>query len=431
MARAGLVGATSVRFLRPLNESNRHGLAGDISLTEKITLTGQKVSALQIALERARDPTILSLALGLPAGELFPSHELSEAAEVTLRDGAAVLQYGLPERRLKDHVVQLMHCRGVECTHEEIFLTAGAQQGLSLVAQMLLSQTNKKTILLEEAVYPGFLQAVEPHASQMIRVPTDMSSGIDIETARYILREGAHPAFLYTMSVGHNPLALTMTRERQQELADLAARHCLPIIEDDVYGFLQYDGRPVAPLISLNRDWVFYVGSFSKILAPALRVGWIVAPKKYMTTFSVLKEGCDINTGTLSQRIVCRYLDSHSLPDHIEYLQSQYRDRRNAMHEALLRHFQSQAVWKPPSAGFFFWLQSDTFGDTTALLEEALAKRVAFVPGEAFCPENDARYKKALRLNFSCCPANLIDTAVDRMALAVHERNERLAASYA
>lgn len=381
-------------------------------------------SALQRALERAHDPQVLSLALGLPAPEMFPSDELGIAAGDGLLQGRTALQYGIPEQRLKGHVVELMRRRGVECAEDEIILTTGAQQGLSLLAQLLLPGT-ENAIMVEEAVYPGFRQAVEPYCPTLVPIPIDLSCGIDIETAERVLRNRPRPAFLYTMSAGHNPLSLTMSADARQALVDLSLRHDLPIVEDDVYGFLQYDECPAPPLCSLSRDSVFYVGSFSKILAPALRIGWIVAPRDCITTLSVLKEGSDINTGTLAQRIVCRYLDSYSLPDHIERLRSEYKVRRDAMHAALLKSFPSGVHWRRPSAGFYFWVESDSFGDTTELLEDALKQRVAFLPGAAFSVASNQQYNRAMRLNFSHCCAQTIHQAVTRIATIVQERSAR------
>lgn len=391
-------------------------------------IISREPSALQRALERARDPQVLSLALGLPAPEMFPSEDMLEAASEAMREGRSTLQYGPPEQKIKSHIVELMRLRGVECAEDEILVTTGAQQALSLLAQLLLPGSDN-AVMVESAVYPGFRQAIEAFDPQFISIPIDLSSGIDIDAAKHALRRKPRPAFMYTISAGHNPLALTMTERAKHALVEVAMQHDLPVIEDDVYGHLQYEGHMEPPLRALDRERVFYVGSFSKILAPALRIGWIVAPRNCMTTLSVLKEGSDINTGTFAHRFVRRYLDSHSLPAHIERLRSEYRARRDAMHDALLECFPSGVHWKKPSAGFFFWVESELFGDTGDLLEDALSNRVAFLPGSAFATAPGGQYSNAVRLNFSHCSPTQIHEAVRRIAGTVQNRIARATAA--
>lgn len=372
-------------------------------------------SPLQKSLEIARDPSILSLALGLPAQELFPTAEIAEASAAVLRAGDAALQYAMPLDRLKSHVVGLMAARGVHCTEDEVFLTTGAQQALSLLAQLLLGPGQE--IWTADAVYPGFRQAVDPFSARLRAIPTDLARGLDVAAAEHMLVQGPRPAFLYVMSTGHNPLACNMPAEAQAELIEFACRHALPLVEDDVYGFLQYDEEVTPPLRSLASVRMYYIGSFSKILAPALRTGWIVAPAAELENLAALKEGSDINIATLSQRIVCQYLDTHPVAARIEFLRAAYHARRDAMDHALRRHLGSVAQWRRPSAGFFFWVAADAFGDTTELLAEAIRReRLAFVPGSAFSTEGGSRYRNALRLNFAQSSCETIAEGVSRLA---------------
>ena len=375
---------------------------------------------MQRALECALDPEVLPLALGLPATEFFPSQELAEAAAAVLRDDASTLQYGRPQSRLKQHVVDLMHRRGVKCTEDEIFLTSGAQQALSLLAQLLV-RDHGDPVLVGSAVYPGFRQAVEPMQARLIPVRMDATHGIDLEEGERLIREWPEPSFLYTMAVAYNPLGLTLNSEARRNLVGFAHRHRVAIVEDDVYGFLQYDGDPAPPLASLDREWVIYVGSFSKIIAPALRVGWIVCPRNLISSLSVLKEGSDINTGTVAQRVVCRYLDSTPLSRRIEDLQTRYGARRNAMQAALARRLAHRAQWQTPSAGFFFWVESDMLGDTQTLLPSAVRKGVTFVPGSAFSAPGSGLHRNAMRLSFSHCNPEAIDEGIGRIGAALRE----------
>jgi 2-aminoadipate transaminase len=365
-------------------------------------------SELQRSLDRAGDPSVLSLALGLPATELLPSGELAASAERILSDRRSV-QYGTVERRLKSHVVEVMRLRGVAVCEDEIVLTSGAQQALALLGQLLAPEAS--TILVDEAVYPGFRQAVAARAPQLV-------------SWRESHRKS--PAFLYTMSTGHNPLGITMSAQNRAELLAWSQARSTPIVEDDVYGFLQYDGEAAVPLRALDGHNLFYVGSFSKIVAPALRVGWIVAPRNCVSSIEFLKEGSDINTGTLAQRILCDYLTNYSLPSRVDQLRTHYRARRDLMSGALANAMPRGVNWSVPGAGFFFWLEGDSLTDTSQLLEEALIRKVAFVPGSAFVVGPPERGRRTMRLCFSHCSPILIAEAVDRIVSAIHGLQERI-----
>jgi len=389
-------------------------------VTDGIATSAPGYSALQRALDLTRDPSLLSLALGLPAQELFPAAELAEAAASVLGESNATLQYGVPQQRLKSHVVDLMARRGVRCSEDEILLTTGGQQGLALLAQLLLGE--RSAVLTADAVYPGFRQALGAGCPPIRAVATGPGGGWDLAAAAFAMSHGPRPAFLYTMSVGHNPLSCNTERVEQERLLEFASCHALPVVEDDVYGFLQYDGVATAPLRTLETDRQFYVGSFSKILAPALRVGWIVGPAETMASLANLKEGLDINTGTLAQRIICRYLDTQDIAGRIGYLQAQYKLRRDAMEAALSRHLGALAHWRRPAAGFFFWVQGDVFGDAAVLLERVVERqRVAFVPGSAFDATGKDRFRNIVRLNFSHPSPDRIERGVAAIAEAVRE----------
>lgn len=375
-------------------------------------------SDLQRSLERTNNTSILQLALGLPSPEIFPREELSELAATLLHHDAHALQYGPPEIELKRHIVELMRLRRVSCNEDEICITTGAQQALSLLAQLLLRHSGD-SIMVEKAIYPGFRQAITVLAPTLVTIPSQGDCSIDTCTAERLLQKMLlPPAFLYSMSVGHNPLSTTMTERERSALVNFALRHNIPIVEDDVYGFLQYDGESSPPLRALGGNSVFYVGSFSKIIAPALRVGWIVAPKSCVKTLNFLKEGSDINTSTLAQRIVCRYLDRCTFSTRVDCLRDHYRKRRDLMNRALTRYFPTGMRWRVPAAGFFFWTEFESGADTRVLLEQALLRDVAFVPGIAFATTDSSDCRSAMRLSFSNCAVELIDEAIARIAAA-------------
>jgi 2-aminoadipate transaminase len=377
-----------------------------------------KRSVLQEMLAATARPDIISFALGLPAVELFHIDAYARAAAHVLAADPRAMQYGPPFRPLKRQVVELMARRGVACVEEQVFLTAGAQQGLSLLARLLLDARGQ--VLTEEMTYTGFQQVIEPFQPEILTVPTDLDTGIDVDAVESLLAGGARPAFIYTVSSGHNPLGVTISAEKRQRLVSVARRYGVPILEDDPYGFLSYGEAPAPPLRAHDDRWVFYVGSFSKILAPALRVGWIVAPEELIPYLSIIKESSDIDTSTYSQRVVSRYLEEGHLSDHLKVLRREYGSRRDTMLGALREYFQGGARWNTPTSGVFIWVELRGEVDTWGLLREAIAReRVAFIPGGAFYVGGGRGPTNCMRLNFSHTPAEHIRDGIARLARAL------------
>ncbi len=384
-------------------------------LAEWIRGSGQ--SAIQEMMAVANRPDVLSLALGLPAAELFPVRDYARAAQHVLETDPLALQYSLPSQSLKAHVVELMARRGVACREEEVFLTAGAQQGVSLLARLLLDHGGR--VLCEEVVYTGMRQAVEPYSPAFVTVPTDAWAGVDVEAVERELRR-ARPAFIYLIPDGHNPLCVSLSEAKRARLAELAREYGVPIIEDDPYGFISYEPEPARPLRAYDADWVFYVGTFSKLLAPALRVGWLVVPRALTARLSIIKEASDINTCTFNQRAVAAYLDAGHLAGHSERLRDAYRERRDAMLDALREHFPEGSLWRRPSHGLFVWVELPEPVDMGALLRDAVtAERVAFIPGQAFAVRPEAGASRGMRLNFSKNDPAQIAEGVRRLGRAV------------
>jgi len=383
-----------------------------------------KRSALQEMLSQASRPGIISFALGLPAPELFPAAEISEAVESVVMGDRRALQYGPPSQPLKKHIVSLMARRGVDCVEEHIFITAGAQQGMNLLTRLLLDQGGQ--VMMEELTYTGFQQVLEPFQPQVLTVPTDEQTGIDVEAVESLLAEGARPAFIYVMTDGHNPLGVSMSMEKRRRLVELARAHRIQIMEDDAYGFLQYGETSRPPLRGLDQEWVFYLGSFSKILAPALRVGWIVLPEELMSKLSVIKEATDIDTATLTQRSVAAYLDRAQLDDHLTRLRSEYRLRRDTMLENLRLRFPPGARWNVPANGVFVWVKLPEGVDADTLLKAAIETQgVAFIPGSAFSVGDKCSAANCLRLNFSYSPPETIEEGIKRLGKVVESAFNR------
>jgi len=353
-------------------------------------------------------PGILSLALGLPAAELFPVEPYSEAVKHVLSSDPRALQYGPPYEPLKKHIVKLMAQRGVKCRPEQIFLTAGAQQGTNMLARLLVEQHSQ--VIVEEKTFTGFQQVLEPYQPEILTVPTDLATGIDVDAVEKLLMEGARPALIYAIADGHNPLAVSMSREKRVRLAKLARQYRVPVIEDDPYGFIAYNGYEEPPLCAFDDEWVFYVGTFSKIMAPALRTGWLVVPESLVTFLATVKESTDINTAPLSQRAISAYLDGGHLDQHLSKLKLEYRNRRDAMIDALIKEMPEGTRWQKPGSGLFVWVELPSDVDTGELLRQAIdEEQLVFIPGHAFAVNGHECPKNSMRLNFS-------NNSVDRLA---------------
>lgn len=371
-------------------------------------------SALQDMLVTVSQPGILSFALGLPAAELFPTHQYLAAMDHVLSTDERALQYGPPFQPLKRHVVELMKLRGVSCREEQVFLTAGAQQGASLVTRLLLNNGGK--VIIEEMTYTGFQQVLDSFQPDILTVPTDAQTGMKVEVVESLLDSGVRPTLIYCVPDGHNPLSVSLSQTKRAKLVELASRYHFPIIEDDPYGFLYYDDTPAPPMRALNDHWVLYVGTFSKILAPALRAGWIVVPEDLIPHLSNLKEATDIDMATLSHRAISTYLDSGHLYDHLLRLRQEYRRRRDTMLRALAEHFPPGTRWEKPNSGLFIWVELPDGFDTGELLKVALeTEKVAFVPGQAFRACGVTVGSNFMRLNFSNSSVERIEDGIARL----------------
>ncbi|WP_051317288.1 PLP-dependent aminotransferase family protein [Ectobacillus panaciterrae] len=377
-----------------------------------------KRSALQDMLELTSGPEYISFGLGLPNAEYFPAEHLARSANEVLLQQSKLLQYAPPTELLKQQIQLLMSQRGVQCSTSQIFLTAGAQQGINLLARLLLDPG--KTVLSEEVTYTGFLQVLEPFQSRMLTVPTDPVKGIDVEQVEKVLQTEERPACMYVVPNGHNPLSYTLNREKRQRLAQLAAEYEVPIIEDDPYGFLTYEDTEIPAIKSFQSDWVFYVGSFSKILAPGLRLGWIIANEEVIEKLSIVKEATDINTSTLTQQIAANFLQKDEFANHLLRLRQEYRSRRNCMLEHLSAQLGELGSWTAPASGMFIWVRFPEYINTMELFRESIStEKVTFFPGNVFAVNQKQIASSSIRLNFSFNNHDKIEEGITRLSRLV------------
>lgn len=376
-------------------------------------LRGRGRSALRRMVERVSKPGVLSLAGGLPAPELFPTAAYADALRRVLERDPRALQYGASFDPLRERLAILLAERGIACEPGDILLTNGAQQALGIAAALLL--TPGAPIVFEESVYTGALEAVASYTPRILTVGADRRTGMDVEAVEALLVSGERPAFIYAIPEAHNPTGATLSAGKRERLAELAERFHVPLVEDDAYGLLVYDGEPARPIKALAPDWTLYVGSFSKIVAPALRLGYLVVPPTLRQAAQLVKESADLECSALTQRALASMLEDGFLPGHLARLREAYRERRDAMLEALAAEFPAGARYSRPRGGFFVWVELPGDVDTDALLDRALSEEgVAFVPGTAFAADGRSG-RRALRLSFASQTPETIREGVRRL----------------
>jgi 2-aminoadipate transaminase len=365
------------------------------------------------------DPDTISLAGGLPAPEFFPLEAIKDAvASVLDSDAHGALQYGPTPGYypLREFLAERMSNMGVKASPEQVMITTGSQQGLDLVGRLLIDPGS--TVVVEDPSYAGGLQAFDSCQARYLAVPID-DDGMRVELLEERLAgAGSRPRFIYALPNFQNPSGVTLSLERRRQLLDLAYRHRIPVVEDDPYGELRYDGEPLPSIKSMDAGGsVIYLGTFSKILAPGLRLGWIVAEEGVIEQLVKLKQGVDLHTDSLSQRIA--YLVSRDgwLERQIQTVKPVYRERRDAMLRALERYLPPGSSWTRPQGGLFVWASLPEGIDTGATLPDALAAKVAYVPGVAFHPHKDRN--NGMRLNFSYPTPERIDEGIRRLGEVV------------
>jgi 2-aminoadipate transaminase len=366
-------------------------------------------------------PGIISFAGGLPSPKTFPIEEMRAASERVLRDdGQAALQYAASEgyAPLREWVAQDLLKQGMHVSPDQVLITTGSQQGLDLVAKILIDAGSR--ILVETPTYLGALQAFTPMEPVAVSVNSD-DHGVDPTDLRAKVGTGADKArFVYLLPNFQNPTGRTMTEERRAAVAQVAIESGLPIIEDNPYGDLWFDAPPAPSLSARHPEGSVYLGSFSKILAPGLRLGYLVAPKALYPKLLQAKQAADLHTPSFNQRVVAEVLKDGFIDRHVPTIRALYKQQCEAMLAALDREMAGLGLsWNRPVGGMFLWVQLPKGMKAVPLLEKAVEKGVAFVPGFAFYA-GDAN-ESTLRLSFVTATVEQINTGMAALAAAIRE----------
>ena len=387
-------------------------------------------SAIRELLKLTEHPEFISFAGGLPAPEVFPVEKVTEAVDTLMREmPTQALQYSTTEgyRPLREHLARKMSEPGIVIGKDDILITSGSQQALDLIGKLFIDPGDR--VIVEAPTYLGALQAWNAYEADYVCVRSD-EQGMVVEELAEALR--SNPKLIYLVPNFHNPSGATLSLERRKLLVKMADEAGVPIVEDDPYGQLRFEGDALPSLLTLDvqnrRDAgatngymgnVIYLSTFSKILAPGLRVAWAVAPVPVMRKMVHAKQGSDLQTSTFNQMLAYEVAREGYLDSHIEIIRNIYRERRDVMLAAMEQHMPPGARWNKPEGGMFLWCTLPDGVSSSVLLQHCLKNKVAFVPGDSFFPCEGG--ENTMRLNFSNAKPEMIREGIARLGAAICE----------
>jgi 2-aminoadipate transaminase len=377
-----------------------------------------EVSTVREILKVTEMPEVISFAGGLPAPELFPTQEIAQAFyKVISEDGRLALQYSTTEgyTPLRQYLAARMQAKGIRATANQILITSGSQQGLDLAAKVMLDVGDK--VIVERPTYLAAIQTFSLFQAQFVTAASD-DEGMDVDDVARQLRRHPDVKLIYLVANFQNPAGTTLSLGRRKRLVELAQRYGVRILEDDPYGELRYHGEPLPSLKSLDEaGLVIYLSTFSKTMAPGMRLGWLVAEPETYQKLVIAKQASDLHTNTVAQRAAHCYLSEHSADQHVARIRAVYGERCRRMLESLARYFPAHVRWTKPEGGMFLWAELAPHVRTEELLAAAIAEKIAFVPGAAFFA--DERRHNFMRLNFSNQVPEKIEEGIQRLAQVI------------
>jgi 2-aminoadipate transaminase len=359
-------------------------------------------SAVGELLTLGAQPDIISFGGGYPAPEVFPVDKLNSVfADVMNQNGPQALQYSTPEGllQLREKLVSRMCRSGISCELDNLFIIQGGQQGLDLVAKMLIDEGD--IIVTESPTFVGALIAFNPYEPVYKTVSMD-EDGMNMDALEEILRTNARVKFIYTIPEFQNPTGVTMSLERRMRLIELANKYDVMVLEDSPYREIRFEGEAIAPIKSFDTEGrVIYLGSFSKILSPGLRLGWVVADKEIANKLCLLKTAADTQNSTLNMYLADRFMEKYNMDEHIQSIRVLYKTKKETMIEAIRTYLPPSVTYTNPEGGLFTWLTFPDDVDATTLMRKRLLPeaKVAYVPGATFFPLNEE--VNHCRMNYS------------------------------
>lgn len=384
-------------------------------------------SVIRELLKLTEQPDIISFAGGLPAPEVFPVKQFQQACNKVLETEAAqALQYSTTEgyRPLREMIAERTGRYAVSVTPENILITSGSQQALDFIGRVFINQGDH--VLVESPTYLGALQAWNAYGAQYISIPSD-ENGMVTDELEKALRIG--PKFIYVLPNFQNPSGTTLSLERRKQLVELADRYGVPIVEDDPYGQLRFEGEHLPSVVSLDSEYrgddgcytgnVVYLSTFSKLLAPGIRLAWVIAPEQVIRKFVQTKQAADLNTAAFNQMVAYQVGKDGFLDEHVKTIRATYKERRDVMLEMMDEMFPREVHWTRPLGGMFLWGVLPEGMDASEVFKTAVEHKVAFVPGESFHPNGGG--KNTMRINFSYSNPDNIREGITRLGKVLKE----------
>lgn len=374
-----------------------------------------KGSAIRELLKLTEQPDIISFAGGLPAPELFPIKQMEQVCvKVLEEDGRAALQYSSTDGYLplRSIIAERAKKLGINVDASRVLITSGSQQGLEFSGKIFINEGD--VIICESPSYLGALSAFRAYQPRFVEVPMD-EDGMIMEELEKALKANPNAKFIYAIPDFQNPTGRTLSLERRKHLMELATEYEIPVIEDNPYGELRFEGEILPSLKCFDpKGLVIHLGTFSKIFAPGMRLGWVIAEPEILHKYNLVKQGADLQCSTIAQREVAKFLSMFDIEEHIDKIKKVYKNRRDLMVETIRREFPSSVSCTYPNGGLFAWVTFPEDIDAAVLLQKALEQKVAFVPGEPFYP-NGGNANHA-RMNYSNMPEDRIVEGIQRMA---------------
>lgn len=386
-------------------------------------MNGIKASEIRELLKLTERPEVISFAGGLPAPELFPVEEMRRVTdEVLTQMGRQALQYSATEgyNPLREKIASRMEKVGVKTTRDNILITSGSQQGLDFAGKIFVNPGD--VVIVESPSYLGALNAFKAYQCEFVEVTTD-DHGMIIEELEEILEKTQNVKMIYVIPDFQNPSGRTWTLERRQGLLRVAKKFDLPIIEDNPYGELRFEGEMLPSVKSMDDDGrVIFLGTFSKTFCPGLRIGWVCAEDEVLQKFITVKQGADLQSNSMSQRELDVFLNHYDLDEHVEKIKDIYRNRRNLMLDMMKQEFPESVTFTYPEGGLFTWVTLPKHLNARDLMVKALEKDVAFVPGGSFFPNGG--HENNMRMNYSNMPEDKIVEGIKRLGVVLKEALE-------